>query len=116
MVPNHPSLSFSPKFGALFRDIDLLLGTVQHPAQHLMADQDMQHGLGAERRDKIIRWLSSWDLMFIFVAFSSTLVRNCFDFHRNEILQAILNEYTDWENPRVSSPAAAGELKTCIAQ
>jgi neuroligin len=26
-------------------------------------------------------------------------VRNLFDFHRKEIFDAIVNEYTDWENP-----------------
>uniref|UniRef100_A0A914KHB6 Carboxylesterase type B domain-containing protein n=1 Tax=Meloidogyne incognita TaxID=6306 RepID=A0A914KHB6_MELIC len=94
VVPNHPSLSFSPKYGSLFREIDLLLGTVQHPAQHLIADQDMQNGLNIERRDKILR----------------TLVRNIFDFHRSEILQAILNEYTDWENPKNHSKSMRNGL------
>lgn len=55
MVPNQPKNSFSPKFGALFREIDLLIGTVVHPAQHLLSDQDMQHGLTTDRRDKILR-------------------------------------------------------------
>uniref|UniRef100_A0A1I8BGX7 COesterase domain-containing protein n=1 Tax=Meloidogyne hapla TaxID=6305 RepID=A0A1I8BGX7_MELHA len=94
VVPNHPSLSFSPKYGSLFREIDLLVGTVQHPAQHLIADQDMQNGLNVERRDKILR----------------TLVRNIFDFHRSEILQAILNEYTDWENPKNHSKSMRNGL------
>uniref|UniRef100_A0A915MHX9 Carboxylesterase type B domain-containing protein n=1 Tax=Meloidogyne javanica TaxID=6303 RepID=A0A915MHX9_MELJA len=94
VVPNHPSLSFSPKYGSLFREIDLLVGTVQHPAQHLIADQDMQNGLNIERRDKILR----------------TLVRNIFDFHRSEILQAILNEYTDWENPKNHSKSMRNGL------
>uniref|UniRef100_A0A915LJF5 Carboxylesterase type B domain-containing protein n=1 Tax=Meloidogyne javanica TaxID=6303 RepID=A0A915LJF5_MELJA len=94
VVPNHPSLSFSPKYGSLFREIDLLVGTVQHPAQHLIADQDMQIGLNIERRDRILR----------------TLVRNIFDFHRSEILQAILNEYTDWENPKNHSKSMRNGL------
>uniref|UniRef100_A0A915PBX8 Carboxylesterase type B domain-containing protein n=1 Tax=Meloidogyne floridensis TaxID=298350 RepID=A0A915PBX8_9BILA len=70
------------------------LRTVQHPAQHLIADQDMQNGLNIERRDKILR----------------TLVRNIFDFHRSEILQAILNEYTDWENPKNHSKSMRNGL------
>lgn len=38
-----------------------------------------------------------WDMI------SRTLVRNLYDFHRTEILAAIINEYTDWENPKVNS-------------
>ncbi|KAL7069831.1 hypothetical protein ACQ4LE_011003 [Meloidogyne hapla] len=105
VVPNHPSLSFSPKYGSLFREIDLLVGTVQHPAQHLIADQDMQNGLNVERRDKILRVETSLYLFFFI-----TLVRNIFDFHRSEILQAILNEYTDWENPKNHSKSMRNGL------
>lgn len=86
IVPNHPKVSFSPKFGALFRDIDLMIGTVSNPAHHLMSNYDLEHGIDQERRDKILR----------------TLVRNLYDFHRTEIFNAIVNEYTDWENPKVS--------------
>uniref|UniRef100_A0AC34Q1P8 Carboxylesterase type B domain-containing protein n=1 Tax=Panagrolaimus sp. JU765 TaxID=591449 RepID=A0AC34Q1P8_9BILA len=84
MVPNHPKISFSPKFGALFRDIDLLVGTVSYPAHHLFSNTDLEHGIDKEKRDKILR----------------TLVRNLFDFHRKEIFDAILMEYTDWDNPK----------------
>lgn len=32
-----------------------------------------------------------------------TLVRNLFNFHRTEIFNAMVNEYTDWDNPKVGS-------------
>ncbi|CAD5229299.1 unnamed protein product [Bursaphelenchus okinawaensis] len=83
VVPNHPRFSFSPKFGSLFRDIDLLAGTVSHPSHHLLSHDDLSHGIHVEKRDKIIR----------------TLVRNLFDFHRTEVFDAIVNEYTNWEEP-----------------
>jgi len=49
-----------------------------------MPNSDIEHGMELERRDKVYR----------------TLVRNLFDYHRSEIFNAVLNEYTDWENPR----------------
>uniref|UniRef100_A0A915D9S0 Carboxylesterase type B domain-containing protein n=1 Tax=Ditylenchus dipsaci TaxID=166011 RepID=A0A915D9S0_9BILA len=88
MVPNHPKVSFSSKFGALFRDIDLMLGTVNFPAHHLISSNDIENGIEIERRDKILR----------------TLTRNLFDYHRTEIFNAILNEYTDWENGNKNHP------------
>lgn len=84
IVPNHPKISFSPKFGALFRDIDLLLGTVNYPAHHLLPNSDLENGIEKEKRDKILR----------------TIVRNLFDFHRKEIFDAVVTEYTDWDNPK----------------
>lgn len=54
-MPNHPKLSFSPKYGALFRDIDLMLGTVSYPAHHLMSNIDIESGIEIEKRDKILR-------------------------------------------------------------
>lgn len=38
--------------------------------------------------------------MFLIFIFCRTLVHNLFNFHRNEIFDAILNEYTDWDNPK----------------
>ncbi|KAI6244138.1 Neuroligin variant [Aphelenchoides fujianensis] len=84
IVPNHPKFSFSPKFGALFREIDLLVGSVSHPAHFLLPNADLNEGITTEKRDRILR----------------TLVRNLFDYHRGEIFNGILNEYTDWEAPR----------------
>ncbi|KAI6232384.1 Neuroligin-1 [Aphelenchoides besseyi] len=84
IVPNHPKFSFSPKFGALFRDIDLLVGTVTHPAHFLLPNTDLNEGVTVEKRDRILR----------------TLVRNLFDYHRSEIFDGIINEYTDWESPK----------------
>uniref|UniRef100_A0A183C3S8 COesterase domain-containing protein n=1 Tax=Globodera pallida TaxID=36090 RepID=A0A183C3S8_GLOPA len=84
IVPNHPHVLFNAQYGALFRDIDLMAGTVLNPAHHLLANEDLVNGMSVEKRDKMLR----------------TFVRNIFDFHRTEILQAILNKYTDWENPK----------------
>lgn len=41
--------------GALFRDIDLMLGTVSYPAHHLLSNADIENGIEPERRDKILR-------------------------------------------------------------
>lgn len=55
VVPNHPKFSFGPKFGSLFRDVDLLVGTVTHPAHHLLANKDLLEGVPREKRDKVLR-------------------------------------------------------------
>ncbi|CAJ0574213.1 unnamed protein product, partial [Mesorhabditis spiculigera] len=83
LIPNRPRHSFN-EFGSLFREIDLLVGTTSHPAHQFLSNDDLKNGLSAERREKIFR----------------TLVRNLYDFHRSEILSAIINEYTDWDNPQ----------------
>ena len=57
IVPNHPRISFNPRFGALFRDIDLMVGTVTYPAHHLLANHDLEHGIDVERRNQIFRWV-----------------------------------------------------------
>ncbi|VDM38386.1 unnamed protein product [Toxocara canis] len=84
MIPNKPSALFGAQFGSLFRDVDLLVGVTSNPAHHLLSNDDLRHGVDKDRREKIFR----------------TLVRNLYDFHRTEILAAIINEYTDWENPK----------------
>ncbi|RCN36855.1 Carboxylesterase [Ancylostoma caninum] len=85
LIPNSPRISFSPQYGSLFREIDLLVGFSSHPAHYLLSNEDLKSGLSKERRQKIFR----------------TLVRNLYEYHRSELLAAIINEYTDWENPRV---------------
>ncbi|KIH67988.1 Carboxylesterase [Ancylostoma duodenale] len=84
LIPNSPRISFSPQYGSLFREIDLLVGFSSHPAHYLLSNEDLKSGLSKERRQKIFR----------------TLVRNLYEYHRSELLAAIINEYTDWENPR----------------
>lgn len=54
-MPNHPKYSFSPKYGALFRDIDLMIGTVAYPAHYLMPSADLDNGINLTRRDTILR-------------------------------------------------------------
>ncbi|VDD96747.1 unnamed protein product [Enterobius vermicularis] len=83
-VPHYPRRIFSVPYGNLFRDIDLLVGLTIHPAHHLLADDFYKYGMSKEDRKKILR----------------TLVRNLYDYHRNEVLAAIIKEYTDWDNPR----------------
>ncbi|KAK6036970.1 Carboxylesterase [Cooperia oncophora] len=87
LIPNSPRISFSNQYGSLFREIDLLVGFSSNPAHYLLSNEDLKSGLSKERRQKIFR----------------TLVRNLYDYHRTELLAAIINEYTDWENPRVSN-------------
>lgn len=86
IVPNSPKFLFSPKFGALFRDIDLMVGHSSNPAHHLLPNLDLLEGISVEKRDRVLR----------------TLVRNLFDYHRTEIFESIVNEYTDYDNPKVS--------------
>ncbi|VDM98731.1 unnamed protein product [Thelazia callipaeda] len=84
VVPNNPKTLFGTQFGSLFRDIDLLIGVTTNPAHHLLPNEDIRLGINKDKRDRIFR----------------TLVRNLYDFHRKEILAAVTNEYTDWENPK----------------
>lgn len=86
-MPNHPHYSFNSKYGALFREIDLMVGTVSHPAHHLIPSADLENGVAVTKRNHILR----------------TLVRNLFAYHRTEIFDAVVNEYTDWDNPKVFS-------------
>ncbi|VDN19478.1 unnamed protein product [Gongylonema pulchrum] len=84
VVPNKPDALFGSQYGSLFRDVDLLVGVTNNPAHHLLPNDDIRLGIDKEKRERIYR----------------TLVRNLYDFHRKEILAAITNEYTDWENPK----------------
>ncbi|PAV77947.1 hypothetical protein WR25_14027 [Diploscapter pachys] len=84
LIPNRPRVSFSAQFGSLFREIDLLVGLSVNPAHYILSNEDLKSGISLERREKIFR----------------TLVRNLFDYHRSEILAAIIHEYTDWDNPK----------------
>ncbi|XP_049855482.1 neuroligin-2-like [Schistocerca gregaria] len=62
---------------------DLLLGVVKAEAYFAFSGEDVQYGIEADRRAKILR----------------TFVRNTYRFHLSEILATIVNEYTDWERP-----------------
>ncbi|CAI5455616.1 unnamed protein product [Caenorhabditis angaria] len=83
MVPNRPESMLSAQYGSLFREIDLLVGISSNPAHYMISNEDLKIGLSKEKREKIFR----------------SLVRNLYDYHREEILAAIINEYTDWQNP-----------------
>ncbi|XP_049822578.1 neuroligin-4, Y-linked [Aethina tumida] len=62
---------------------DLLLGVVKAEAYFAFNGEDVQYGIEADRRSKILR----------------TFVRNTYSYHLSEILATIINEYTDWERP-----------------
>ncbi|XP_066258610.1 neuroligin-4, Y-linked isoform X2 [Euwallacea similis] len=62
---------------------DLLLGVVKAEAYFAFNGEDVQYGIEADRRTKILR----------------TFVKNTYSYHLSEILATIVNEYTDWEKP-----------------
>lgn len=62
---------------------DMLAGVTRAEAYFAFNSEDVQYGIEADRRSKILR----------------TYVRNTYSFHLNEILATIVNEYTDWERP-----------------
>ncbi|KAK4880729.1 hypothetical protein RN001_008875 [Aquatica leii] len=62
---------------------DLLLGIVKAEAYFAFNAEDVQYGIEADRRSKILK----------------TFVRNTYSYHLSEILATIVNEYTDWERP-----------------
>ncbi|CAH0557830.1 unnamed protein product [Brassicogethes aeneus] len=62
---------------------DLLLGVVKAESYFAFNGEDVQYGIEADRRSKILR----------------TFVRNTYSYHLSEILATIVNEYTDWERP-----------------
>ncbi|VDK75259.1 unnamed protein product [Litomosoides sigmodontis] len=84
VVPNKPEALFGIQYGSLFRNVDLLVGLTSNPAFHLLPNDELRLGIDREKREKIFR----------------TLIRNLYDFHRKEILAALINEYTDWDNPK----------------
>lgn len=61
----------------------MLVGVTRAEAYFAFNSEDVQYGIEADRRSKILR----------------TYVRNTYSFHLNEILATIVNEYTDWERP-----------------
>lgn len=62
---------------------DLMMGVVRAEAYFAFNGEDVQYGIEADRRSKILR----------------TFVRNTYSYHLSEILATIVNEYTDWERP-----------------
>lgn len=62
---------------------DLMVGVVRSEAFFSLTSDDVQYGIEADRRMKILR----------------EFVRNTYTYHQPEILATIINEYTDWEKP-----------------
>lgn len=62
---------------------DLMVGVTRAEAFFAFNSEDIQYGIEADRRAKILR----------------TYVRNTYNYHLNEIFATIINEYTDWERP-----------------
>lgn len=67
----------------LFYRYDLLVGVTRAEAYFAFNSGDVQYGIEADRRTKILK----------------TYVRNTYSYHLSEILATIINEYTDWERP-----------------
>uniref|UniRef100_A0AAF5CZH4 Carboxylesterase type B domain-containing protein n=1 Tax=Strongyloides stercoralis TaxID=6248 RepID=A0AAF5CZH4_STRER len=98
IVPNHPKISFSPQFGSLFREVDLMIGTVNYPAHSMLPNDDLLHGFDNGKRNKILR----------------TLVRNLYSYHRKEIFDAIVHEYTPWDNPNKHPKQVRNEILSSL--
>lgn len=60
---------------------DLLFGVTQAESYFTLSADDNQYGMELDRRNRLLR----------------TFVRNTYQFHLQEILATIINEYTDWE-------------------
>ena len=60
---------------------DLLFGVTQADSFFALSADDNQYGMEADRRNRLLR----------------TFVRNTYQFHLQEILATVVNEYTDWE-------------------
>lgn len=60
---------------------DLLFGVTQAESYFTLSSDDNQYGMELDRRNRLLR----------------TFVRNTYQFHLQEILATIINEYTDWE-------------------
>ncbi|KAK2719079.1 neuroligin-1-like [Artemia franciscana] len=62
---------------------DLIFGVAQSESLIYFSESDVISGIDNNRRIRLLR----------------TLVRNTYQFHLQEILASIVNEYTDWEKP-----------------
>lgn len=60
-----------------------MLGVTKAEAYFAFSGDDVQYGIEADRRSKILK----------------SFVRNTYSYHLSEILATIINEYTDWERP-----------------
>ena len=59
---------------------DLLFGVTQADSFFALSAEDNQYGMEVDRRNRLLR----------------TFVRNTYQFHLQEILATVVNEYTDW--------------------
>ncbi|EAT45589.1 AAEL003138-PA, partial [Aedes aegypti] len=62
---------------------DMLVGVTRAEAYFVFNSEDVQYGIEADRRSKILK----------------NYVKSTYSYHLNEILATIVNEYTDWERP-----------------
>jgi neuroligin len=60
-----------------------MLGVVRAESFFAFTGDDVQYGIEADRRTKILK----------------TYVKNTYKYHLTEILATIVNEYTDWDRP-----------------
>jgi len=82
VIPGDPKAMMS-KPNSIFANYPLLFGITKAEAFDQFSAYDERHGIDISRRDRLLR----------------TLVRNLFQFHLQEILATIVNEYTDWSRP-----------------
>lgn len=96
MVINDPKQNLE-QYSDLFRGLDLMIGLTKNEAYHLMGNQELKEGIERKKRDQIYR----------------TLVTNLFLYHRNEIMSAVEDEYTDWQSPSMHQ---SGNIRKAILQ
>lgn len=96
MVINDPRHNLE-QYSDLFRGLDVMIGLTKTEAFHLLGNRELIEGVDRRKRDQIYR----------------TLVTNLFQYHRNEILSAVEDEYTDWQSPGMHQ---SGNIRKAILQ
>uniref|UniRef100_A0A915IRR1 Carboxylesterase type B domain-containing protein n=1 Tax=Romanomermis culicivorax TaxID=13658 RepID=A0A915IRR1_ROMCU len=82
-INNEPSLVLE-NYASLFQGLDLMLGLTTNDAFGYLSQKETEFGIDVPKRDSMIK----------------TYVRNLYHFHRREIFNAILDQYTDWTDPK----------------
>ncbi|XP_071527711.1 neuroligin-2-like isoform X3 [Panulirus ornatus] len=62
---------------------DLIFGVTPSDAFFTFSDDDIKFGFETDKRNKILR----------------TFIRNTYNYHLTEIMDTVINEYTDWDRP-----------------
>ena len=72
------------KSQSVFDSTDLLLGTMKNEGFLFFNQDEIENGISLARVQKSVR----------------TLVRNCYQYHRQKIYEVLMHQYSDWERPR----------------